>query len=267
MKTKISQLLLLLMVAITLFNCSEQPVAPVEPTEDIATFAEAYSPNVFVLEITTVSYEPSYPTVPVELQIAGTAGGKIAINWGDGTIEKITLSSDYSFLHHQYGRVKNYTIKIDGEIKNIDNFGMSYQGDVKVNNMYLSGLTGLKSMDLSMVGGPLEVINLSHNKLIENLGIVDVPGLRDIIMPSTNNLTNIQITGTPQISTAAVDRVIGRVYESVVSNPRGGSFVLDKEWWIESNEMVGPPSGYSITKLKKLRDNYGWSISPDIDNH
>jgi hypothetical protein len=272
MNTKIFRYLLLLMVAISMFNCSEQPVAPVEPTEDFATHAEAYSPNEFVLEITTVTYDPSYPPHPVELRISGTVSAMIVIDWGDSTIEDITLEDYYSnpYYEHQYSRVKNYTIKITGKIKNIDYFGMEYQDVVKVNNIYLSGLTGLKELSLTIVNGP-PVINLSHNKLLETLTLVALP-LRDITMPSTNVLRHVDISSTPEISTAAVDRVIGRVYESVVSNPREGYFILDKDYWWESDEgykdknaMVGPPSSYSITKLKRLRDIYGWDISPDVN--
>jgi hypothetical protein len=272
MKTKIFHQLLLIIVAIAMYNCSEPPVVPVEPTEDIATHAEAYSPNVFVMEITTQSYAP-YPQQPVELQIAGTAGSKIAINWGDGTIDKITLApySPYPeppYIEHQYSRVKNYTIKVDGDIKNIEYIKIGDFGPPEVNNIYLSGLTGLKRLELSYVTGSLAEINLSHNKLLEILLLEEMPGLRNIIMPATTNLISVQIMITPQLSTAAIDRVIGRVYESVVSNPRSGYFDLNKEGWWDNpdrTEMVGPPSSYSITKLKRLRAIYGWEVYPDPD--
>lgn len=266
MKTKISQLLLLLLVAFTLFYCSEEPIAPAEPTEDPVTSMEAYSPNVFVAEITTAKYNPSDPLPhTVEIELSGP-GGKIAINWGDGTIEKKTLTSDIRWYSHQYERVKNYAIKIDGEIKNIEYFGMSYQGDNNLNNLYLSGLTSLRFLNLVIVGGKMEIINLSHNKLIEDLDLIDMPNLREIIIPTTNNITSMRIMGTPKVTTAAIDHVIGRVYGSVVANPRQGSLGINKNWYEEGDEMVGPPSGYSITKLNKLRDTYGWGVSPNLND-
>jgi hypothetical protein len=263
---------LLLLVAFTLFYCSEEQIAPRDSadadllTEGSAAAQTAYSPNVFVIEITTVKGHPDDALpVPVELHLAGT-GGKIAINWGDGKIEKYTLSSDLLILDHQYGRVKNYNIKIDGEIKKIETFRMTYQ-HAKINNLYLFGLTGLKHIDfvLNLASPPL--INLSLNKKIETLNLVGSTTLQEVIIPTTNNITQIDVGGENQISTQAIDHIIGRVYQSVVANPRDGIFSLPETWYQEesSDNMVGPPSSYSITKLRKLRDTYGWGINPNFD--
>lgn len=263
MKKTFSKFLLLLVAAI-MFCCSDEPITPGDPelTEDLATSASAYSPNIFVAEITTQA-DPGWPPVPVTLELMGT-GGKVAINWGDGTIEKVTITSYLEPYTHQYDRVKNYTIKIDGDIKNIEYYGMSYQDGVKVRNLHLSGLTGLKTINLVIMTESPEVINLSHNKLLEEIDFVDLTTTKQVIVPTTNKLTAIRLTGCTQLSTAAMDHIIGRIYQSVVSNPRTGSFGASMSWYDDeiSGIMIGPPSEYSLNKLRKLRDNYGWGVYP-----
>jgi hypothetical protein len=67
------------------------------------------------------------------------------------------------------------------------------------------------------------------------------------------------------MTTAAVDRVIARVHDSVVNSPRQGIFAFGALWGQgEEGDVVGPPSSYSINKLRKLRDVYGWTIYPEI---
>jgi hypothetical protein len=265
MKRKVFYLLLL-PVALTMFYCSDEQIAPSDPndelTEDLSTSMKAYSPNVFAIEITTMKDSPSEPLPSgISIDLSGT-DGRVAINWGDGTIEKITLTTDRKSYGHQYERVKNYVIKIDGEIKNIESFGLLYK-TVNLRDIYLSGLIGLKHLNIGLISVSPKVINLSHNKLIEELDLIDLRQLTDVIVPTTNNISLIGLVGCTQLSTAVVDRVIGRVYQSVVTNPRSGSFGLSREWTQpdESNDMVGPPSGYSITKLRKLRSTYGWGVS------
>jgi hypothetical protein len=196
-------------------------------------------------------------------------GGKVSINWGDGTIEKVMLTPDLRSYSHQYDRVKNYYIKIDGDIKNIEYYGMSYQDGVKVRNLHLSGLTGLKSLNLVIMSQSPEVINLSHNKLIEEIDFVDLLALKEVIIPTTNKLREVRLTGCTQLNTAAMDHIIGRIYQSVVSAPRTGSFNFSMSWYDSEleNEMIGPPSDYSLTKLRKLRDTYGWGMHPQPDNN
>jgi hypothetical protein len=269
MKRRISHFLLLL-AALTMFYCSDEQITPRDtddaPTEDPSTSMKAYSPNVFAIEIATIDGSSVPPTL-VEMEVGGT-GGKIAVNWGDGTIEKITLTPALITLRHQYERAKNYVIKIDGQITNIEVYRLTYQS-ARFKNFYLSGLTGLKEFDIVLSNGP-SVINLSHNKLIESLGLVGVNNLQDVILPTANNIRYISVAGPNQISTAVIDRIVGRVYQSVVNNPRAGTFTLSTEWWHgpePDDEMVGPPSGYSITKLNKLKNTYGWNINPAPDNN
>jgi hypothetical protein len=265
MKRSFSKLMLLL-VAFTMLHCSDEPIVPghQELTDDPATSITAYSPNIFVIEVTTIQHDPSFPPNPVGFELIGT-GGKVSINWGDGTIEKVTLATNLMQFSHQYDRVKNYTIKIDGDIKNIEHYGMSYQDGVKIRNLHLSGLTGLKALNLIIMTESPEVINLSHNKLIEDLDLLDLLTTRSVIVPATNRISSVRLTGCVQLTTAAVDHIIGRLYQSVVSNPRTGSFNFSKSWWDTEiqDEMLGPPSDYSITKLRNLKNNYGWGVSPD----
>jgi hypothetical protein len=58
MKKTFSKFLLLL-VAVIMFCCSDEQITPrdAELTEDLATSASAYSPTIFVAEITTMNLD------------------------------------------------------------------------------------------------------------------------------------------------------------------------------------------------------------------
>jgi hypothetical protein len=264
---KITFKFLVMLMALVLMRCAEENIEPAALEEDQSTFMQGYYPStVFAIEVTTVTGgNMEDPTLPglTDFYLAGVNGAKLSINWGDGTIQKITLTDDSrNYFEHQYRRIKNYNIQVTGEISKITTFGMYYQ-HIIIRNVYLAGLINLKKLSIGLNYRSPSVVNLSHNRKIETL---DLSGneLTDIIVPSENRLTTVLIGGPNALSTAVVDRIISRVYTSVQTSPRAGYFALNESWDQEQPEMVGPPSSYSITKLKKLRDIYGWEIVPAL---
>jgi hypothetical protein len=284
---KVISKLLLLPFAFTMFYCANEPIAPREPGENLAdsksdertsSSMRAYSRNLFVIEVSARKYGPSEPLpAPFEMWLAGT-DGTISINWGDGAIETATLTpGDFgggSALTHQYSHEQNYVIKISGDIKNIFRYDISNQ-EIGLNNIHLSGLSGLRFLGINFTKSAPEVINLFHNRLIEDVDLIDIGNVSgivqpdiDVIIPATNNINHIRLFGT-NLTTQSVDQVIDRIYKSVVKSPRPGTFGLSLSWAQpdDSDDMVGPPSGYSIDKLRILRDSYGWTLNPDFDNN
>lgn len=257
---------LLVLFALVLMRCSEENIEPALLEEDQRTSIQGYWPStVFVIEVTTIAggnVENSALPQLTEFYLSGTPGAKVSVNWGDGTIQKMTLDEERNYMSHQYNRVKNYNIQVSGEIKKITTFGMYYQ-HIIIRNVYLSGLTNLRDIRMGLNYRAPSVVNLSHNRKIE---LMDLSGenLTDIIVPSENNLTTVLIGGPSGLSTAVVDRIISRVYTSVQASPRAGYFALNEDWDQELPGMVGPPSSYSITKLRKMRDMYGWEIVPAL---
>lgn len=258
---------LLLLMACVLVRCSEENIEPTLLEEDQATHANGtYPSTVFAVEVTTILggrvEENGLPQL-TEFYLSGTPGAKVSVNWGDGTIQKVTIDEERNYMSHQYNRIKNYNIQITGEITKITAFGMYYQ-HIIIRNVYLAGLTNLRQLSMGLNYRAPAVVNLSHNRKIEML---DLSGneLTDIIVPSENKLNNVLISGATGLSTSVVDRIVARVYTSVQASPRAGHFALNEDQNQETSAMVGPPSSYSITKLKKLRDVYGWQIVPALE--
>lgn len=260
MKTKLN--LLLLVLAVMVVRCTDEHVEPTTLTEELVTSANLYEDQFFTIGITTLKNHPEEPLPEqVEFYLQGN-GGRISINWGDGTIEKLTIGSSIVTLNHQYKAAKNYTINMSGDIKTITSFRMNYLG-TRINKIHFGGLVNLKEAEMGLLPYTMDVINLSRNRALETVRVVGLQSMDDVLLPSNNKLVNVDISGENEMTTAAVDRVIARVHDSVINNPRKGSFVLGSLWG-ETNEMIGPPSSYSINKLKKLRDVYGWTIYPEI---
>jgi hypothetical protein len=261
MKTTLKFLMVLM--ALVLMRCSEENIEPSLLEEDQSTYMQGYPSNVFAIEVTTIlgggAEENGLPQL-TEFYLSGTPGAKVSVNWGDGTIVKVTLDESRNYMTHQYNRIKNYNIQVTGEISKITRFGLYYQ-HIIIRNVYLAGLVNLSRLSMGLNYRAPSVVNLSHNRKIET---IDLSGteLTDVIVPSENRLTTVLLTGPNGLSTAVIDRIISRVYTSVQASAREGYFALNKNWEEESLVMVGPPSSYSMTKLRKLRDVYGWEIVP-----
>src|SRR4051812_47998943 len=96
----ILKVLLMACVVGTLSRCStEEQIEPTPMDNDLATYANAYQDQFLTFEITT-NFDRS-----VTFYLSGN-GGKVSVNWGDGTIQKINVG-EYSDFHHDYDREKN----------------------------------------------------------------------------------------------------------------------------------------------------------------
>src|SRR5829696_2184266 len=106
MKTTV-KIFVLALSAFFLSRCSDDKIAePQIPSEDLKATAAAYEDEFLTFMITTVSNDRDF-----EFTINGD-GGKVSVNWGDGTIEKRTLSHTNGLFSHGYEREKNYTITV-----------------------------------------------------------------------------------------------------------------------------------------------------------
>lgn len=262
MKKSLQVLLAALLLTMFSHCANDEFTEPMPPADDPPTMANAYQDQFLTLKITTNTTSRG-----VLFNLEGN-GGKVSINWGDGTIEKKVLGvNQYVQFMHLYDREKNYTINVSGEINTIVGFEWAEGEAVEVNNIHFGGMVNLRRINMNLVEkGPFE-INLSKNRLLESVNLFGVERTKDIILPTTHNINNINIGGPNDLPTAIVDRVIARIHDSVVNNPRPGFIALDKIWTGQDSgtSMVGPPSSYSVTKLQKLRTKYGWTVSPNIN--
>lgn len=255
---------LTLLAAVLFVRCSDEQIEPTPLGEDMATSANAYVSGAFTLSITTQKSHPDNDyTEPVTFFLSGTTGS-ISVNWGDGKIEKHRLGTQQLELYHQYANQKNYTIQITGELAAVTDLEMNYQ-HVHFRDFNLSGAKNLKSFRYNLNFMSPATINFSHNRLIEEILLVAAIQTTDVIIPPTNSLRAIDLSNCTGLSTAVVDRVIARVYDSVKAKPRKGFFGMLADWSDDqtSTERIGPPSPYSMTKLRTLQNTYNWAISPN----
>jgi hypothetical protein len=258
------KLLIFLSASLLVFvaSCSEETIEPQPLTEDLKTSANGYWDQFLSIHVTT------HWDDDIIFFLMGT-GGNITVDWGDGTRESIYVGEEYVGLDHDFNREEedttDFAIRISGDLKAITTFNYYYDGLV-VNEMHFGGLTNLKELDMGVLQDGPPVINLSKNKLIERVLLPGVQRLQDLILPTSNKIQAIDISGTNELSTADADRIIARVHDSVVKSPRTGYFNLPASWAQEEDDptMIGPPSSYSMNKLRKLKRKYGWNIFPYV---
>src|SRR5688572_10843424 len=136
--------------------------------------------------------------------------------------------------------------------------------DLKVSSLHLGGLTNVQTFSFQLIWDGPPSLNLSQCRQLGLLELSSVASLTDLILPATNKIMYASLNGLTSLPTAVVDRVIARIYDSVVKNPRPGIIDLKASYRVgETEKLIGPPSSYSITKLRKLRDTYQWYVYPD----
>lgn len=257
MKNKIAFLPLTVLLLL-LFQCSDERIEPTL-TEDLKTSANAYADQFLTIGVTKTADHST-----IEFWLSGNEG-EMSINWGDGTIQKnVSVANEYVSFWHHYDDNKNYSIVISGEISQITEIILEDQ-NMKINSIHLGGLPKLRTLVLDNLPNGPQVLNLSRNRSIEYLKTSRTSTISDIILPTSNELIGLDITGNNKLTTSIVDRLIARVHDSVVNNPRSGEITIrsgiDGD---AATTMIGPPSSYSINKLRKLQNVYGWKVTPGI---
>lgn len=258
--------LILLSAAFALTQCSTEPeVVPVSPEEDMKTSATLYADQFLTINVTTRTYDIGEPPLPVYFFLSGNAG-EIKVNWGDGSTSHEVIGSDRTRIEHDYAEEKSYTIQISGDIKAITSFGTTSYSYYDVNSVHFGGLVNLQNIDMNFLQSP-GVINLSRNRELRYISLMGLYGTKDLLLPSTNKINYLRITGATGLPTAVIDRVIARVYDSVLKSPRPGSINVSADgfWEDEPSEVfLGPPSSWSINKLRTLQNKYQWTVTPKI---
>lgn len=262
MKTSL-RIFVLALGAVLLSRCTEEKIVePQAPEEDLRTTAAAYQDQFLIFKIATTTDDNSF-----EFTINGD-GGNVAVNWGDGTIEKRTLSHTNGLFSHHYSwdRIKNYTITVSGDIKSITHFQKWYE-TVKVYDIHFGGLTNLEFLTIETMHNSPEVINISRNRKLKTLKFENLLTTKEIIMPSVHELNWVYFATLPYVTTPVADRIIARIHDATVANSVMNGSIVFKAGYSDGmgNKLLGSPSSYSVNKLRKLRDVYGWRVSPDIE--
>lgn len=255
---KTFKLLLAASLLLVFASCNDEIVEPAQATEELKTSATLWEDQYITMKITT-----NFDT-DIEFYLLGDEG-TVSVNWGDGSVQSYTLTNDYNPFYHQYAGEQDYTINISGDITMIRAFDMNYEG-FQFNQFHFGGMTNLEDVNFNLWQYGPSVINLSQNKKLKSVTLAGIQGMQDLVLSSTNVITHIDLAGENSLPSSVVDRVISRIHDSVVSNPRAGFFNLSKSWAQDENDysMIGPPAGYSVNKLRKLKTVYGWGIAPTL---
>jgi hypothetical protein len=150
-----------------------------------------------------------------------------------------------------------------GDIKTITRFEISNL-DFVVDKIHFGGMTNLREVILDRMPNSPYVVNLSRNKELLSAKFYVTARTEEVILSTTNKITYFELSGPNSMGTANADRMIARIHDSVINNPRTGTINVQDYWNTdEAPFLSGPPSSYSINKLRKLRDRYGWTVIPE----
>lgn len=199
-----------------------------------------------------------------EIDLNGNTG-QIQVDFGDGIVTNYTLSQ-YLTIAHTYSTNGNYEVVVTGDLHLISGF-RSYYGMGKADQIDMSSLTGLKSIQFGLTTQSPSIINLSNSPLLTSVDLSGCENLDELILPSAHSIRSILVDGPNLLDFRDMDYLINNIHENTVSNGiNDGIFSLGISWINTpnpDNEMIGPPSVESIEKLRELRDTYNWHINPD----
>jgi hypothetical protein len=185
-----------------------------------------------------------------------TGSGTVTIDWEDGVVETYTLPGEgvHFEVSHAYPIGSGYSPTITGDLHTISGInGFAENGGIVALNG-LQHLTGLKDF---LPGWFYNAsLDLRKNRNLERLDLYvdDLPEW--VKLPTRHRIHSFFIfMGDHYLTTAQADEVISSLFRNAVAqNIRGGSMEISN---------TERPSESSFSKLRTLRDVYGWYVFVD----
>ncbi|HEY5747769.1 MAG TPA: hypothetical protein VIU12_16965 [Chryseolinea sp.] len=199
----------------------------------------------------------------------GFEGTSVDVHWGDNTSDHVVFGADPSAvdLTHTYGAAQRYEVIFTGDIESITSFRLAYDQPT-LEAIDVQALTNLDEFFAVLTPGP-SLVDLSQNTRLTAVAVTDNRQLRHLILPTPNHILGskqiifVDIEGATGLSTADVDDIIRRVYETVgVWGTMNGRFFLDENSSGPTGVMIGPPSPAGLEMLRMIK-GYSWIIRPD----
>lgn len=195
------------------------------------------------------------------VNINGTVGKSVTINWGDGaTSSHIFADGDIGGQSHTYAKEGDHFISVTGDLAAVTHFSSVSNRD-GIERISVEHLPELKSLVIGYNRSP-EILDLSRNGKLKLISLANLDELKTIVFPSDHSIDDVYLSGSINVTTATIDHII----ESLYSNAVGKSITegrLTFETQYNSGVMIGSPSAASLSRLRQLRDIYGWQISPN----
>ncbi len=211
--------------------------------------------------VTFVALSDITNALDFSIRVTGPSG-QITIDWGDGTSGIYDLDTDDA-QEHDYAHSGKYFVSITGDLTNVTDFYSFYGGGPMVDHIDVSQLTEMVDIRIGLTVSPPS-IDLTKNKKLTGLMLIG-NNMSEILIAPDNILQFISIDGPNNFTTATLDTFVNTLYQSVVESGRTEGYISLYAIWYETdnNSMIGPPSEEALTKLRSLRDDYGWAISPN----
>ncbi len=214
-----------------------------------------------------IFYEGGTNTGP-NFEISLGYNGNISIDWGDGIIEDYTTNGNatYDDFIHTYEKEGFYFVSVTGDYQSITDFYSFYSAG-PINEINLNLLPELVDFRLGFLGSLRnpKIVDFSYNHKLRYINMPKNNYLEQIIISEENNIISLSIAAPNRISTEALEAIISKIYDSVLLTHRENGYItLSLESEIEET-LTGPPSELTIEQLKILRDNFGWSITPELE--
>jgi hypothetical protein len=262
--------LTILFTAVILVQCSEEELLPAKDQAQIdqlkASKTSHNAVNAFTIGATPLhDYDSEVPGYDFQFYMKGS--GSITIHWGDGSSTAHQFTDSWDTFTHGYATSSEYTIAITGDIKNITYFD-TYYGMGAFNAINFKRLSALEEISIGLTESS-STIDLSHNTKLKFVSLAGMQQLERLILPKRHNINQINLDGPFKFDTEDIDGIIDNIYANTVAkNIMGGRITLYREWYQEEGDMgmVGPPSAAAIEKLNKLKNIYGWEVTPSLDS-
>jgi hypothetical protein len=149
-----------------------------------------------------------------------------------------------------------YFVSISGDLPVVQKLRFGYHG--YISQVSLQQLPGLKIFDCSQNISPA-TIDFSGNPQLEQINVL-ASSVTSFDVSNNPKLRSITISFNPNFSVASLNKIIDDVHQAVTTgNITAGSFNLQVN---NGGPMIGPPSVAAVEKLRTLRDEYGWTITP-----
>ena len=88
--------------------------------------------------------------------------------------------------------------------------------------------------------------------------------MEELIIPNDATIRLLDVTGATNLKRQSLDEIINDLHHQVTNSPRAGDFSYHMGH-ANPDVPIIELSTESLTKLRKLKNGYGWTVVPDPD--
>jgi hypothetical protein len=187
-----------------------------------------------------------------EFEFGLVAAENVTVDWGDGTRENIK-----GFISHTYSNDGLYTVTVTGNLNAIT--GIQSSGSRSgMRSVDVTRLVNLETFEIEETNAP-SVIDLQNNHNMKTLKLERV-AINQLLLAETHNLTYVSLDES-QVTSHLLDYIIDNLYSNTYFRTElyGGYFSFE-----DFDQPIAEPSEQGYALLTSLKDDFNWTINPDI---